>query len=56
MTTATADRLARASIALVAIGLLFAFIGDQGAALAACAIGVLCGLVATWHSPIEPWH
>ena len=56
MTTQTADRLARACVTLVAVGILFAFIGDQGAALAACAIGAALGIVATWHSPIEPWH
>jgi hypothetical protein len=56
MTTATADRLARACVALVAVGIMFAVIGDQRAAMAACGIGAALGIVATWHSPIEPWH
>jgi hypothetical protein len=24
--------------------------------MAACGIGAALGIVATWHSPIEPWH
>lgn len=56
MTERTADRLSRACIALVGSGVLFAVAGDERAALAACAIGAALGMIATWHSPIEPWH
>jgi hypothetical protein len=56
VTDATRDDIGKASIILVILGLVFAGAGETRSAIVIEAIGVLAGLVATWHSPIEPWH
>lgn len=56
MKTTTRDDIARASVALVVGGLVFAIAGETRSAIVIEAIAVLAGIVGTWNSPIEPWH
>lgn len=57
MTPQAIDGLCRVSLVSLCGAVLFAAIGDQGAALASCGLGLLCGIVASWHDPtIRPWQ
>lgn len=56
MTPETADDLAKASVILMMIGIVFALAGELRSAIAIEAIGILAGIVGTYGSPIEPWH
>jgi hypothetical protein len=52
----TSDRLSRACITLVGLGILFAMAGDATAGMYATGAGSVCGLAACWADPtIGPW-
>ena len=51
------SRLVHAALLMILAGLMFAAIGDQAAAIAACAIGTAIGITAAWLDPtIRPWN